>query len=169
MDNPLWQYSLSRYRRRGVEALCLRLQDDWGVDINLLLFAAWLGERGLQLGPGQLAALDKEVEPWRRTVALPLRTLRRQWRGQADIADLREGVKALELRAERALQERLSQLSLVQDFLPGGTVEANLRTLLAAAIRVDSEVVVIASELSRALLENPRCESPAGVAEVGSQ
>ncbi len=107
MDNPLWQYSLSRYSLPGVEALCLVAQDDYGIDVNLLLLAAWLGEQGLVLTAADVADIDAAVEPWRREVVLPLRALRRQWRGLPAVAGLRDDIKALELRAEQQLQEQL--------------------------------------------------------------
>jgi len=40
--NPFWDFSLAVYRRPGVAAACLRLQDEAGVDVNLLLYFCWL-------------------------------------------------------------------------------------------------------------------------------
>ena len=40
LDNPFWQFSLDAYQRDGVQPACLSLQDDWGLDVNVLLYAA---------------------------------------------------------------------------------------------------------------------------------
>ncbi len=158
MHNPLWQYSLSRYRLNGVEALCLEAQDRHGVDVNLLLLAGWLGERGWRLEPAQLAELERAVEPWREAVVLPLRSLRRQWRGMPDRAALREGLKALELRAEGQLQDMLWQCSRRQRYAAGGSTGVNLRLVLDAAAVAAGDARMLADELALALRAPPRTD-----------
>jgi hypothetical protein len=46
MNNPFWEYSLSHYVREGVADACLALQDGHGLDVNMLLYGAWLGSMG---------------------------------------------------------------------------------------------------------------------------
>ena len=45
----LWDFSLRVYRAPGVSDWCLALQDGHGADVNILLWAAWLGAAGLLL------------------------------------------------------------------------------------------------------------------------
>ncbi|MFV0275847.1 MAG: TIGR02444 family protein [Parahaliea sp.] len=109
MDNPFWQFSLDTYTRPGVAELCLAAQDRHGLDVNLLLFAVWLGRRGLALSQAQVAALLAETAVLRTSVIAPLRALRRQWKLLAEAAALRPSLQALELAAERQLQDYLWQ------------------------------------------------------------
>ncbi|AZE97292.1 hypothetical protein C4J95_5178 [Pseudomonas orientalis] len=114
MCADLWSFALSTYARPGVEAACLRLQEQ-GADVCLLLCGAWLEQRGVAQLPGRIAALQQLARPWRMRVVEPLREVRMQWRAMAQqdaqLAELREQVKALELEAERALLTRLEALA----------------------------------------------------------
>jgi len=101
MQNPLWDYALKAYAAAGVAPACLLLQDEFGIDVTLLLYAAWLGHSDQQLSVQHLGALDAAVTDWRVRVVHPLRSVRRQLRGNAGASDFYAGVKALELRAEQ--------------------------------------------------------------------
>ncbi|MEQ9465207.1 MAG: TIGR02444 family protein [Haliea sp.] len=107
MHNPLWEFSLQLYARPGVAEACIEAQDHYAADVNLLLYAAWLAQQGLELDPGQWQALAAGVDEWRRRVVAPLRALRRDWKALPDAAALREQVRALELAAEQAQQEQI--------------------------------------------------------------
>lgn len=111
--NPFWDYSLNVYHGRVV-TLCLELQDDCGMDINLLLYAAWLAHRGRLLTAEHLATQEAAVSDWRARAVQPLRELRRNLRDFAPAATLREKLAELELSAERT----------EQDILYAGSVEA---------------------------------------------
>ncbi|HWT69965.1 MAG TPA: TIGR02444 family protein [Pseudomonas sp.] len=112
MSSDLWSFSLSAYARPGVEPACLQLQST-GVNVCLLLCAAWLGQRGVACNEQRLQQLRSVAEPWDVVVVQPLRALRTQWKsaasGDGDLHALREKVKALELEAERHLIVRLEQ------------------------------------------------------------
>ncbi|HDS1059596.1 MULTISPECIES: TIGR02444 family protein [Pseudomonas] len=114
MHTDLWNYALTLYARPGVEAACLELQA-LGGDVCLLLCATWLQARGVAVLSERAQALQELAEPWQRDVVAPLRSLRQQWRatasGDTQLAALREQVKGLELRAEKALLERLQERS----------------------------------------------------------
>jgi uncharacterized protein (TIGR02444 family) len=114
MNADLWSFALSTYARPGVEAACLRLQEQ-GADVCLLLCGAWLEQRGVALEPERMRTLQQLARPWQAQVIEPLRQLRVQWRAKAQqdeqLATLRERVKALELDAERQLLTRLEALT----------------------------------------------------------
>ncbi|PWC83819.1 hypothetical protein TSH100_19865 [Azospirillum sp. TSH100] len=145
--NPFWDFSLAVYGRPGVPACCLALQDRRGVDVNLLLFAAWAGlDCGIRLSDEELARIDGSVAGWREEVVRPLRVLRRRAKAEDDAFYRR--MKAAELEAERVQQDRLfaagaltpraggsSELALANMALlvPGGDPAlAELAGLLAA-------------------------------------
>ena len=116
MCADLWSFALSIYARPGVEAACLRLQEQ-SADVCLLLCGAWLEQRGVAYTPERVQALQQLARPWRVQVVEPLRQVRGQWRAMAQqdaqLASLRERVKALELEAERELLTRLEALAQV--------------------------------------------------------
>ncbi|MGH8448653.1 TIGR02444 family protein [Pseudomonas sp.] len=115
MCADLWSFALSTYARPGVEAACLRLQEQ-GADVCLLLCGAWLEQRGIVVSAERIRALKQIAGPWQAQVVEPLRQVRMQWRvlAQQDkpLATLRERIKVLELEAERELLVRLGTLSL---------------------------------------------------------
>lgn len=118
--NPFWDFSLAVYGRSGVPACCLALQDRRGVDVNVLLFAAWAGlECGIRLSAADLALVDGAVSGWREEMVRPLRALRRRAKAEDDA--LYRRMKAAELEAERVQQDRLFAAG---GFLPqpGGSV-----------------------------------------------
>ena len=114
MCADLWSFALSTYARPGVEAACLRLQEQ-GADVCLLLCGAWLEQRGVAPDPQRVQALQQLARPWQAHVIEPLRRVRVQWRAMAQqdeqLAALRERVKTLELDAERQLLMRLEALT----------------------------------------------------------
>ena len=115
MQTDLWNYCLNLYARPGVEKACLHLQDQ-GMDVCLLLCAAWLQERAVACDTSRLGQLKACAEPWQREVVQPLRQLRTHWRKTAvhddALAALRVQIKSLELEAERTLLRRLESVTL---------------------------------------------------------
>ncbi len=111
VTRALWDYALAAYQRPGVAAACLALQDEEGLDVNLLLAAAFCGERGQRWRPRDVQALVASVAPLREALLLPLRALRRTARERAP-----EGVyqqfKVTELALEQwQLQQLAPQLA----------------------------------------------------------
>ncbi|MFK7977853.1 MAG: TIGR02444 family protein [Halioglobus sp.] len=105
MDNLFWEYSCAGYAKEGVAALCLALQDEFGMDVNVLLYGAWLGNMGVEASQAHLSAIDEHVLQWRQDIVLPLRALRRDMKGLPAGEASYEELKALELSAEQQQQE----------------------------------------------------------------
>lgn len=137
----LWASALELYGAPGVATACLELQDASGVDVPLLLLAAWLSRRSVRLTPGDVARLDSRVAEWRREVVQPLRALRRRLRAGpppapgAGAEAVRDAVKAAELEAERMELRVLEEAGLAL----AGTAAADrpelARANLAAVVR----------------------------------
>ncbi len=110
---PFWRFSLRFYRQSGVSDACIALQDDCGVDVNLLLFLFWLAADGQLLSPDEVRKLDDQVRDWRNLTIIPIRDTRRKLKGSRTLVDpgkqeaFRNKVKAIELDAERLQQEAL--------------------------------------------------------------
>ena len=113
-DEAFWRFSLAFYERPGVADALIALQDRDGFDVNLVLFALWLGISGRgPLDGDTLAAAERVAETLRSEIVEPLRSLRRKLRDHADgdVQRLREGVKALEIAGEKLVQLRLARLA----------------------------------------------------------
>lgn len=106
LADEFWGFSLALYSRPRVAEYCLRLQDDAGANVNLLLFCCWTGRRGIALDAQGLAAAAATIEDWQVRVLQPLRARRRS-----------VGIAAPEkqrLLAEELSAERHEQVLLVQ-------------------------------------------------------
>lgn len=109
--DALWRFSLDFYARPGVCEALIALQDRDGRDVNLMLFALWLGLSGRPLFTSPaVAAAEREVATIRAEIAEPLRRVRRRLKREPapDIQDLRRRIEALEIEAEKAAQLRLA-------------------------------------------------------------
>lgn len=118
-DSPLWQFAVQFYQAGDVAQQCLRLQDESGDDVNLLLLCCWCDNQGMALSSaylGELAA-DQSYRQWREHCIVPLRSVRRGMKplGMTAAQVLRQQLAALELQAEQCaleiLYERVQGLS----------------------------------------------------------
>jgi uncharacterized protein (TIGR02444 family) len=115
--SPLWRFSLRFYRQPKVADACIALQEEAGVDVNLLLFLLWHATLMHELSAGEVAALEGKIGPWRDATVIPLRTVRRALKAPPALvagagAELfRTRIKAVELEAERLQQEAMYELA----------------------------------------------------------
>jgi uncharacterized protein (TIGR02444 family) len=141
----LWTFSLAVYRHEPVQRECLTLQDQYGLDVNLVLFCAFVGAiHGAILSEQTIEEAMDAVSAWHRPVVSTLREARRALKLLintqppigSDIASLRTKVKALELEAERVEQNMLehwlnSKVGLLPRAEPRTAADGNVRTLFA--------------------------------------
>jgi uncharacterized protein (TIGR02444 family) len=106
-DNDFWRFSLSVYDQEGVANECLELQELHGVNVNLLLFCAWIGTQAITLDRNGIEAATQIVVHWDATVVRPLRIARQEMTADPDMATVRTRVKALEIEAEQIEQAML--------------------------------------------------------------
>lgn len=159
-----WDFSVRTYRSDGVPEACLSLQDDYAVDVNMLLYCCWCGER---VGPFDDALFDAAVEfseSWFENVVVKLRDARRWMKHdgchtapieQKSCLQLREKIKQVEFAAEKIQEEALEALlssrpsteTVVDDVVAGAasnlaryfdhigqTVSDDVRTKLAVIV-----------------------------------
>lgn len=160
--SPFWKFSLSFYGRPAAAQACLRLQEEAGADVNIVLFLLWCAARGRQLDADAVRAIDEDVRWWRGEVVQKLRGVRKAmkspaagWEG-AEAQALRAKVKADELEAERLQQEAMyGRFDPVQIGAEAGTsaaADANLSAyaaLLGVRFPDDCRAVLL-SELPNA-------------------
>lgn len=159
-DTPLWAFSLAVYSREGVADECLGLQERLGLDVNILLLAAYLGAvENVRLEGSDIAAANAEAVHWQAHIVRPLRHVRRTLKPLSAEA-LRAQVKAAELEAEKIEQGLLWQWSRQQlaDRPRGDSKQA-----LAANLGAVLEFYGLAAGQAEAAVAVPRLLEAAGV------
>ena len=114
--SPFWRFSLAFYRRGGVAEACIALQEQAGVDVNLLLCLLWQASQARAFSVEDVAGLEQKIAPWRLATVVPLRSVRRALKYPPSLVSgpaaeaFRNRVKAVELEAERLQQEAMYEL-----------------------------------------------------------
>ena len=130
--SEFWDFSLDVYRRPEVSKLCQELQDNYAADINMVLFACWLGHTGrgtvtVSAWRGMILRLNK----WRDQVIKPLRKLRHLLKHeQLAPTGMKDQVFECELEAEH-----VEQLVLEREW------GATRRPLVSGSSRRASDVI----------------------------
>lgn len=142
MANAFWEFSLEVYAAAGVSDECLALQDGFGIDVNLLLFTAYMGRRAIVLSRADLVQAAALVQTWREHIIKPLRNARRATKQMPPhaatsdrVATFYEHIKTTELEAERIEQELLydwsrSRANFLQSPDNEGAIRRNIQLLL---------------------------------------
>jgi len=74
-------FAVAVYRRDGVSAACLHLQERFDADVNLVLCAAFTGAvRRHDPTESEVVAMREAVAPWHTEIVVPLRAVRRRLR-----------------------------------------------------------------------------------------
>jgi uncharacterized protein (TIGR02444 family) len=118
--SPFWRFSLQFYRLPQVADACIALQEEAGVDVNLLLFLLWQARERRRVTTAEVAAIEDRIAPWRTATVIPLRNVRRVLKSPppglvapASAEAFRNRIKAVELEAERLQQEAMFALAPV--------------------------------------------------------
>ncbi len=153
----LWNFSVRVYRRPEVSQTCLLLQNEHGLDVNLLLFALWYGRHHGALPHELLNEMLAFTRPWAREVVRPLRHAR-SWMKQAlaseqfsalpqqACAPLRERIKAVELQSEQLQQQIMQTLCehwLAQQATTEGQTFKTQEQVIAANLRAVVEASAV--------------------------
>jgi uncharacterized protein (TIGR02444 family) len=116
-DSPFWRFSLRFYRQPAVADACIRLQEEAGVDVNLLLFLLWHATQKRALLPAEVIELERRIAGWREMTVVPLRAVRRALKSPPALVAptvaefFRTRIKAAELEAERLQQAAMYEFA----------------------------------------------------------
>src|SRR4051794_17227123 len=122
--SPFWRFSLLFYRQPGVADACIALQEQSGIDVNLLMYLLWQARQCRSFSPDEVAWLESKIGPWRESAVVPLRAVRRALKEPPSLLPaataeaFRTKVKAVELEAERLQQQAMYEL---ETSVPSGT------------------------------------------------
>ena len=133
----LWEFAVELYGAPSVGEACLALQDRHGCDVNVILFAAWMGAvRGDKLSQSDMAEAIASVQSWRDEIVRPLRAIRRGLKSGPPPApnevteQLRTRIKAVELESERIELKQLEAFASKRGSRADEPSEASRENLL---------------------------------------
>ena len=157
--NPFWEFSLDVYARPGVADACIALQDEAGLDVNLILFCLWAGAEGPgRLQPEDLGRAVALASAWQDEVVKPVRAARRAAKtaklaGGAGIfaVAFQRDIAATELSAERVEQWLL--FDKVSEVERGERLEADALRLACDNVATYLETKGVNAQAARARIE----------------
>ena len=103
------RFALELYRRAGVADACLDLQNRHNLDVNVVLFAAFVGAaRRQKLTIADLGLAQRRVNAWHQEVVRPLRAVRQR---------LKTGPVPAPNEATGGLRRKLAQLEIEAEMI----------------------------------------------------
>jgi uncharacterized protein (TIGR02444 family) len=138
----IWQFATLLYAKPHVAQTCLLLQERYALDVNLLLFGAWVGvEFRMLLTQNDIAQANAVVELWHKEIVRPLRAVRTRMKtgplpGPSTSTEaLRSKLKLVEIEAERIELETLAATYAPRDCVGNGSGrEFTIRTNMEAVV-----------------------------------
>lgn len=168
---PLWRFALAFYERPGIADILLDAQDRNGADISMMLFCLWQAGEGREVSRDDIAALIAASAFWRDKIVIPMRTLRRSLKENADASsDCYRSAKALELSCEQALLFQIYTVS--QCLAPGVGVACSADELAVKNVKVyaaAAAVMLFEPSVGRLAAEMQQITRAAGLIRSGRQ
>lgn len=78
LDKTFWDYAVKLYGKSGVADICLRLQDELSLNVNLILLLCYAEQQRLQLSGEDIDKLVQSIDKWHLEYTKPLRAIRRR-------------------------------------------------------------------------------------------
>jgi uncharacterized protein (TIGR02444 family) len=158
---PIWDFVLNYYGRKGVSEALIGLQDQHGIDVNMLLFLMWLAAQRKCLAADDVAQVSKVSQPWQHAVVVPIRGVRRLLKESAPLiaaeaaAAFRKKVQAIELEGEQLQLNAMADLAARFKPTSAPSEEEAARRNIATFAAVAGKTFPTASvdTLTQALLE----------------
>lgn len=104
-SDALWQYSLTAYSQ--IKDIVLPLQDEHGLNVNLLLLAGYTQTLGCAIDEFDMHSLVAQTKQWQQDLTQPFRKLRRELKSTIT-HDQYQQMLSLEIALEREEQWRLA-------------------------------------------------------------
>jgi uncharacterized protein (TIGR02444 family) len=128
-----WDFSVRTYRTEGVPEACLSLQNDYGADVNMLLYCGWVGGFYGRFDDALFSKASSFADKWADEVVRPLRSAR-TWMKQSgcfeepmsteECMGFREEIKSVEFAAEKMQQQVLETIISGRQFRADATAAA---------------------------------------------
>jgi uncharacterized protein (TIGR02444 family) len=146
VTDDFWDYSLKLYAGSGVKSGLLALQNEHGLNVNVLLLCCWHGVRFREaLSTNAIVRFVDGAKPWHDGVTVQLRAIRVALKEESALAmvagsaELRRDALALELKSERIEQgELLAHLDV-----PGAIGNNSVERAVLTALERYAEVATV--------------------------
>ena len=131
-STKFWDFSNQLYDKDGVTEICLNLQEESEVDVNLVLFCYWIAY--FKHGPSvaEWTKIFKFSINWQKHTVKPIRNARKSLSikrtsnlEDTDYTELRRQLKINELRAEKMLQAKLKANNKLEFINEGNGCKSN--------------------------------------------
>lgn len=113
-DSEFWDFSIEYYSICEVEKNCLKLQDQFDLNVNLILFCYWLATKNHILNKEQWQQVLLASQPWEEVIK-PLRLSRKMMK-DSSIAwpsdfklETKKSVSSIEINTEHMQQLSIEQ------------------------------------------------------------
>ena len=132
-STSFWNFSNQLYARDGVASACLHLQEQFQLDVNLVLFCFWSAHFDTTVSENDWEIIFKFSQCWKSRVVQPLRDVRTWMKTESiknessngvGFSTLRNRIKLDELAAEKFQQE---QIEVLVSFLQSDKIEFNAK------------------------------------------
>lgn len=126
-----WEYSLNCYSQVEVKQGCLLLQDEYGLNVNLLLFCRWLGEVHNRVAAKEFFINElKEFRQLEVDTLIPVRAMRRQFKKQHGDGESYQKFLSVELSLEKYAQTFIVDSAQKSSLIcPSKNVESTYKNL----------------------------------------
>lgn len=122
-NSPLWQWIVARYETGKTKQACLDLQDQFAVDINIMLWLCWLANaKKIPTAQGFTDARALQVK-WQDGKISGLRRARYALKADAHLhhqTAIKQAILAVELSFEKKYLEALGQITALSTDLNSG-------------------------------------------------
>ena len=116
-STKFWDFSNQLYDKDGVAEICLNLQEELEIDVNLFLFCYWIAHFKYAPSESKWTQILEFSRDWKTNIVKPLRTARKSLKKllknhpeNTDFAELLKQLKRNELSAEKIQQDAIQAL-----------------------------------------------------------
>ena len=111
-----WDFATEVYSRKGVEQLCLQLQDEYHANVNIILWCLWLKHKKLRLSSRWLDDVLINIDTVSLQTVSHLRDARRELKrcgafSAGQVATISKHIRNAELLTERVLIHKLEEMT----------------------------------------------------------
>ena len=110
--DDFWQYSLTIYENPNVKTLCLKLQDHWHFNVNLMLLCCWLHRQHVTLSIEDIRLLLEAIKASDESILNQRQKRKEQVRGSVSWQQCLDEELQLEAQQQRILVLHLTQLTI---------------------------------------------------------
>lgn len=113
--SEFWNYSIDIYQHTSIEQACLKLQEQYRADVNILLYCCWVASKNIRLDNKDITTLIKTGQPWQSNILVHIRNARHTLKSSPVVIpeDERENagktISQMELNAEHMEQLALEK------------------------------------------------------------